>query len=301
MRPLLFLRALYCVDARYRPLRGRAARARGCPATAVGSRRFRAANPALFAASAFGDHPYMGLSAPIRPDPAAKDYARLADIGRLEHTLDRLQRTYGAGRRFPIYDTEFGYLTSPPKHATARVPYVSQRTAAAYLNWAEYISWRNPRIQSFDQYLLYDPLPALPTNGWGSFASGLINWTPSGRTAVRKPTYDAWRMPLFLPVTSTRAGRSVEVWGCVRPATFAAVDTGQPQTAQIQFAPARAHGASEPFRTLQSVSVGAAGCYFDVRVRVPATGSLRVAWQYPALEHMPAGPIYSRNVTVTIH
>jgi hypothetical protein len=301
MRPLVFLRALYCVDARYRPLRERAALARGCPATAAGSRRFRAANPALFAATGFGDHPYMGLSAPNRPDPATKEYARLADVGRLERTLDRLQRIYGSARRFPIYDTEFGYLTSPPKHATARVRYVSQRTAAAYLNWAEYISWRNPRIQSFDQYLLYDPLPALPTNGWGSFASGLINYRRAGRLPIPKPTYYSWRMPLFLPVTSIRAGRSLEVWGCVRPATFATADTGQPQSAQIQFARAGAHGASQPFRTLQSVSVGAAGCYFDVRVRVPGSGILRVAWQYPALERTLAGPIYSRNVTVTIH
>jgi hypothetical protein len=305
MRPLVFLRALYCVDASYRPWHGRAATDRGCPATAAGSRGFRAANPALFAASGFSDHPYMGLSPPNRPDPASKGYARLADVPRLEQALDRLQRTYGSTVRFPIYDTEFGYLTSPPKHATPRIPYVSQPTAAAYLNWAEYISWRRARIQTFDQYLLYDPLPALPTNGWGSFASGLINWTPAGRAAraaIPKPTYYAWRMPLFLPVTSARAGRSLEVWACVRPATFATADTGQPQSAQIQFSPARGRGPSQPFRTLQSVAVGGAGsCYFDVRVRVPSSGTVRVAWRYPMLEHMPEGPIYSRNVTVSIH
>jgi hypothetical protein len=304
MRPLVFLRALYCVDAAYRPLRGPAATKRGCPATAAGSRRFRTANPALFAASGFADHPYMGWSPPNRPDPAPRGYARLADVPRLEQALDRAQPAYGSSTHFPIYDTEFGYLTSPPKHATTRIPYVSQQTAAAYLNWAEYISWRSPRIQTFDQYLLYDPLPALPTNGWGSFASGLFNWSPFIRTgrAIPKPTYYAWRMPVFMPRSSTRAGRSLEVWGCVRPATFATSDTGQPQSAQIQFAPAVRGGLSRPFRTLQSVPVGGAGsCYFDVRVKVPASGTVRIAWQNPLLEGMPEGPIYSRNVTVSIH
>ena len=40
-KPLQFLRTLYCVDSNYRELRGRAARAVGCPLTAAGSRSFR--------------------------------------------------------------------------------------------------------------------------------------------------------------------------------------------------------------------------------------------------------------------
>jgi hypothetical protein len=126
----------------------------------------------------------------------------------------------------------------------------------------------------------------------------LINYGPR---RVPKPAYYAWRMPLFLPVTSARPGRSLEVWGCVRPATFATADTGQPQSAQIEFAPASRSGGGQPFRTLQSVPVGGAGsCYFDVRVKVPASGTVRVAWRYPVIEHMPEGPIYSRSVTVSI-
>ena len=38
MEPLRFLRALYCVDSRFRELRGAAAAARGCPTNAAGSR-----------------------------------------------------------------------------------------------------------------------------------------------------------------------------------------------------------------------------------------------------------------------
>ncbi len=49
MKPLIFLRSLYCVDSNYHQLRGSAARAQGCPTTAAGSRSFRTQNPALFA------------------------------------------------------------------------------------------------------------------------------------------------------------------------------------------------------------------------------------------------------------
>jgi hypothetical protein len=44
VKPLRFLRALYCVGSDYRPLRGAAARARGCPTTTAGSRAFATQN-----------------------------------------------------------------------------------------------------------------------------------------------------------------------------------------------------------------------------------------------------------------
>jgi hypothetical protein len=94
------------------------------------------------------------------------------------------------------------------------------------------------------------------------------------------------------------------VWGCVRPATFAAADTGQPQSAEIQFAP----GSSGSFTTLRSVQVGQAGnCYFDVRLTFRGTGTVRVAWQYPALDPSLGDfsatqnrTVYSRAVGVTV-
>ena len=104
---------------------------------------------------------------------------------------------YGSHKRFPIYNTEFGYITTPPKHDSKKTPWVGQAKAAYYLNWAEYISWRNPRLISFSQYLLYDPLPARPGNDWGGFASGLLSY---GKHKP-KATYAAWRLPLYMPVT----------------------------------------------------------------------------------------------------
>jgi hypothetical protein len=241
------------------------------------------------------------------PDP---DYSSLGEIGRLEHALDRLQAVYGSRARLAIYDTEFGYITTPPKHDNQiepngmRDPWVTQNTAALYLNWAEYLHWHDRRIRSFSQYLLYDPLPALKSNDWGSFASGLMNWSRPGRTPVPKPTYYAWRMPLYLPRTTAAPGRSLEVWGCVRPATFAIADTGQGQTAEIQFAP----GAGSSFTTLAKVTLASkTSCYFDLRLKFPASGTVRVAWQYPALDPSlgdysadRAPTVYSRLVAVAV-
>ena len=69
-------------------------------------------------------------------------------LANLTRALDRIQRVYGSRKRFPIWNTEYGYLTSPPKHPDHKTPWVAPNTAAYYLNWAEYISWRNPRISS---------------------------------------------------------------------------------------------------------------------------------------------------------
>lgn len=295
MKPLRFLRALYCVDSTYRELRGAAAGLRGCPTTAASSRRFRAANPALFQASGFADHPYSRWYPPnveATPDP---DYSSLALLPGLERALDRLQRVYGSRARFPIWNTEYGYITGPPKHSTKRIPYVSPTTAAYFLNWAEYISWRNPRVKSFMQYLLSDPLPAVKSTAYGGFASGLLTFS-----GAQKPTFGAWRLPLYLPAQSGRSGRSLEVWGCARPARYASMDTGgAPQSVSIQFQ----RGGRGTFTTLKAVSITGSGGYFDTHVLFPASGTVRLSWTYPANDTMlgPGATVYSRYVRVTIH
>ncbi len=279
VKPLRFLRALYCVDSRYRELRGAAAAARGCPTTAAGSRRFRAQHPALFQASGFADHPYEQDTPPNEPttsnprrfksDP---DYADLPEIPRLERTLDALQRVYGSRARLPIWNTEYGYRTRPPDPRLG----VSPATAAYYINWAEYLSWRQPRLVSYAQYLLVDPPRGV------SFDSGLE--LPNG---AHKATFDAYRLPIFLPSTSTRRGRKLEVWGCVRPARYAA----GPQRVAIQLR-AAPHG---PFQTIATVPITSLRGYFDVRLAFPGSGTVRLAWAYPSGE-----AVYSRSVGVTV-
>jgi hypothetical protein len=307
MKPLVFLRALYCVDSSYRELRRTAARLRGCPTTPAGSRRFRAQHPVLFAASGISDHPYMRWYSPnheLNPDPtngsSISDYTSLAVVGNLGRALDRLQRVYGSHTRLPIFDTEFGYITSPPKRSPdpgsrGKVLYVTPATAAYYMNWAEYISWRNPRLRSFAQYPMYDPVRPLKSNDWGGFASGLLSWN-----SIPKATYNAWSLPIYVPVTSGRPGQALRVWGCVRPAQYGAHDTGATQTAQIQFA----QSASGPYTTIQTVTLSSSGsCYFDVPVTFPTSGTVRLTFGYP-----PADPllmadrdqIVSRSVRVTL-
>jgi hypothetical protein len=305
MKPITFMRALYCLDGRYRPLQGVAAAARGCPTTAAGSRRFRASNPGLFQASGISIHPYMRWYPPNReaqPDP---QYASLGELGNLTRATDRILAVYASHRHLPIWDTEFGYLTSPPKHPNQYEPtkphiqpWPSQTTAAYYLNWAEYISWRNPRLASFFQYELQDPLPSLRSDDWGGFASGLFNYN-----GTAKPTYYAWRLPLYLPRTTARRGGRLEVWGCVRPAHYAILDTGTPQTAEIQFAPRSGGG----YTTLQTVTIASPGasCYFDRRIRFPSSGWVRLSWSYPSGDPLLGGfgsahTAYSRAVQVTL-
>lgn len=277
MPPLRFLRALYCVDASYKPLRGTAATERGCPATAAASARFAAANPGLFHASGFADHPYPQGLPPDEPTPDEPDYAELAAIPKLERTLDRLQGVYGSSTKFPIWSTEFGYQTSPPD---VQAGTVTPRIAAYYLNWSEYITWLDPRIRSYDQYLLGDP------PGDMGFATGLF--TSSG---APKPALAAFRMPLYLPVSSTALGRPVDVWGCVRPAPDAARTTHRRQYVQIQFRPT----SGDAFMTVQRVAITDRYGYFEVHQTFPASGQVRLQWAYP---HGPTE--FSRTAAITL-
>jgi hypothetical protein len=277
VKPLRFLRALYCVDRNYNQLRGNAAAVRGCPTNTRGSRGFRAAHPGLFNATAFADHPYEQGVAPNKPtssDPRAfasdPDYADLPEVPRLERALDRLNRIYGSSTQFPIYNTEYSYWTRPPTPTG-----ISTDLASVYINWAEYIHWQQPRIKSYMQYLLVDP----PLGNFGG-ALELHN-------LHHKSLYNAFRLPIFLPVTNARRGRSLELWGCVRPAKYAP----ESQTVDIQFKP-RSGG---PFQTRRTVTLNPSRCYFDVHVAFPASGSVRLAWTYPS------GPtVYSRLVSVTL-
>ncbi len=277
MVPLRFVRALYCVDSSFHPLRGTAAAARGCPSTAAGSAAFAKDNPGLFAAAGVAVHPYpSGGVPPNVATPDEPDYADLASLGNLETTLDRAEQAYGQTKHLQIYDTEFGYQTNPPETISRAI---DPRLAAEYLNWSEYISWRDPRIASFDQYLLTDP-PA------GNFATGLrfADGSP-------KAVYDAFRLPLFLPRTTGSHGQALEVWGGVRPARYARQGTGLTQTAQLQF-----RGSSDGnFRTLRNVVIDDAYGYFDTRVTFPGSGTVRLAWRYP---HGPT--VFSRTVAVKI-
>lgn len=288
-KPLTFVQALYCVNASDRPLSGSRAKAVGCPATQAASRRFMADNPALFEASGFGMHPYpyndVAPNVVVDHDPDDIDFT---GIPRLERTLDRIHRGYGSHARLGIYNTEFGYISSPP---APRGPFRSPKTDALFLNLAEYLSYRDPRVENTMQYLLQDvPLKA------SGFASGLLFL--SGQP---KATYFAYRMPIFMPRISSRRGQALDVWGCARPARYAAADTHRPQLVDIQF-----QARSSPrFATVKTVTLASNRCYFDVRVSFPSSGTVRLAWSYPGNDPMlPAlvhgNTAYSRDVQIIV-
>ncbi len=289
MQPLRFLRALYCVGSNYKQLRGSAAAARGCPTTAAASRKFRGSNPMLFNATGWSHHPYHLTTAPNVPSPPADaDWVTMGDLPKLERSLDRAQSAYGSRKKFPVYLTEYGFDTDPPQVGNA----VSLATQALYLNQAEYIAGKDPRVQTLEQYLLQDS--GSVQSVFSAFASGLIfaNGAP-------KPSFDAYRLPLFLPSTSAARGTYLEVWGCIRPSHYAIADTRQWQTAQIQFQP----GSSGPFMLFGTVTIKSTkSCYFDVRERFPESGTVRVAYTYPPNDPaLPAGAtVYSRSVRVAL-
>lgn len=286
-KPGQFVRYLYCVDGRYRALRGGAAKAIGCPTTRSAARGFRRANPALFSASGVSDHPYATTASPITDGRSDPDFATFPNLGRFGATLDHAARVYGAHPHFALYNTEYGYITHPPKGPA----YPSEAKAAGWINLAEYLSYKNPRVKSYMQYLLKDPPPvARPYDG---FASGLETYK-----GVHKATYDAYRMPVYMPRTSFSRRQSVEVWGAARPAPFASIDGFTPAKVLIQLK----HG-----RTWTTVANTAThrGGYFDVHVKFPASGSVRLQWSYPNESLLPAADkgqtIHSRTFSVRVH
>ncbi len=295
-KPLIFIRTLYCVDSFYQQLRGSIARSEGCPTNAAASRKFRSQNPALFNASGVGDHPYGGNLSPVSDGISDPNFAAFANLGNLAGVLDRTQRAYGSGNRFPIYNDEYGYITDPPNRGPVQGGghYVSPATAAYYINWAEYITYKNPRIKSYMQFLLNDP-PIV--TGQGLFASGLL--TAGG---AQKPTYSAYRLPLYLPVTTFKRAQNVEVWGGVRPAGFMTSDTHTVQRVQIQLQPS----SRGSFKTINTVRIASRQGYFDIHMKFPSSGTVRLIWTYPQKDPLlpasaPGATVYSRHVVIQLH
>ncbi|HZU60070.1 MAG TPA: hypothetical protein VE983_03850 [Solirubrobacteraceae bacterium] len=279
--PLPFLRTLYCVGGDYRPLSGGAATAADCPRSGS-PKEFVSAHPGLFQATGFAHHPYSFFLAPDAP-LANPQFAPLANLSRLEATLDSIFKGYGVPRRLPLYLDEYGYETNPPNPIRG----VSLHLQALYLDEAEYMAWRDPRVRTLSQYLLYDSLPdsSFPrgTSGyWSTFQTGLLY--ANGRP---KPALAAYRLPIFLPDPVARPGTRVLVWGMLRPAP-----RGSRQRAEIQW---RSDAPGASFRTIQTVSTSNPSEVVVARVAVPGTGMLRVQWRAPSGQIM-----LSREATVTV-
>ncbi|MGH2866980.1 MAG: hypothetical protein ACRDNK_05350 [Solirubrobacteraceae bacterium] len=280
--PLPFLRALYCVGADARPLTGPAALALACPATTA-RRVFVSAHPGLFAATGFAHHPYSFFLAPgaSMSDP---NFVPLADLGRLEHDLDRIFAAYAVPHRLPLYLTEYGYETDPPNPFRG----VSVARQAAYLDEAEYLAWRDPRVRTLSQFLFYDSPPdrAYPRGSvgyWSTFQTGLAFL--DGRA---KPAFYSYRLPIYLPETTFVPGARVTVWGLLRSAP----NRGD-QRATLQWRPS-----GGAWRAVDRISTAQPTGVLQVRVTLPGTGGVRLAWTE---SRGSGGVVYSRSVAVRQH
>jgi hypothetical protein len=190
MSPMVFLRALACVDEALEPVRdGRCADFRPLPG------------------DGWSHHPYGGRLPPWEPSPQDKD-VRMADLGRLTSTLDRLHESGRIERRLGLYLTEFGYQTNPPDPTWEVTP----ADAARWLSEAERIARANPRVRSTTHFLVRD-LPEREGDSlrerWRDYQTGL--YFIDGRP---KPTRAALAAPLV--ALETQPGR-VALWGLVRP------------------------------------------------------------------------------------
>ena len=277
--PIPFVRELYCVDSRYRPLTGGTARRIGCPAK--GNRaKFVERHPGLFL-NRFAYHPYSFDQPPSEPMPD-HNWITYANLGRLERTLDHSVGTYGQHPRggVAIYMTEFGYKTDPPN------PFVKTTIGeqAEWLNQSDYLAYRDRYVKSTAQFLLLDDRPRAGAavgsrSYWSTFQTGLKY--SNGRP---KPAYAAFRLPIWVP--DPRHGARVTIWGQLRPA-----DHSAPQSAALQY---RGRG-SRGWKTLRMIQTASSEGFLLAHVRIGASGRIRLAFSDPA-----AGRTYhSRTVGIS--
>jgi hypothetical protein len=259
--PLRFIRELYCVNKKLKPLRGNLAAALGCPRSGSAA-EFAKAHPDLFAATGYAHHPYSLLFAPdyraLQPDSVG-----MADLRVLERTLDGIFRRYGQRRRLPIYLTEYGYQTKPPDPS---IPF-STRQQAAFLNQADYMSFQDPRVRTLSQFLLQDdgPNQNVPKNSrfyWSTFQSGL-----EFHGGERKASFGAYRLPIWLP---RNHGTVLRVWGLLRPAV-----NGSRQTVKVAY---RKRGGKR-WRVVRTLKVSSPRGSFLTRIDPPrGRGLVRLSW-----------------------
>ncbi|UTI66345.1 hypothetical protein NBH00_09075 [Paraconexibacter antarcticus] len=281
IKPMRFIRQLYCLDDQMHPLRGAEAAMRDCPTDDAGTAAFADAHPGLFAATGYAHHPYE-LTAPPTRRPTDPDYVTIANLPRLTLALRDIFTIYGRANGLPLYLTEFGYNTDPPNPLG-----VSPGRQASYLNQAQYIASTNPSVRTLTQFLLIDDAPRPGRNGvtagyGATFQTGLQYL--SGR---RKPSFAAYELALNLPVRTVARGRRVLVWGLVRPASL----IGRPQLAQIQF---KRRGGG--FRTVKRVRTLYGRGVVQTRITLAHSGFVRLTWKDPRTRKT----VRSRVVSVAV-
>jgi hypothetical protein len=183
--PLTFLRGALCLSASYR----------------------MASSCSELPMAGYAHHAYTTKAGPFY-DPPPSDVT-IGVLGRLTTALARAAAAGAIPRNTPVYLTEFGIQSEPD-------PFLGVTLAqqAEYLAISEQIAYDNPHVALFSQYLLRDDptLPGPASVAYSGFQSGL-----EFADGQKKPSYSSWPIPL----TVTRHGSGVSLWGLVRPATGA--------------------------------------------------------------------------------
>lgn len=267
IKPGIFIRELFCLDENLQFYSGRAAAVRDCP-TSDQAGKFVVAHPSLFKASGYAHHPYELTFSPSR-DPGTDDFTT-GNLDELSDLLRRVYQRYGVGtpggkRDVPLYLTEYGYQTDPPDPTG-----VSPATQAAYLNEAEFLTYRNKRVRTLAQFLYNDDLPDPeadnPIAGFGAtFQSGLA--TSDG--VPKRGAILAYRMPIFLPQRKVREGKKMRVWGMVRPAT-----NNKRTRVEIQL---RTRKGS--YKRAKTVAASRGRAYVDTKLTPRSSGAVRLVWK----------------------
>jgi hypothetical protein len=189
---------------------------------------------------------------------------------------------WGEAGDWPVWITEYGYQTLPPDPFRG-IPW---RRQAAWMSWAEYLSYRNRRVASFSQFLLVDDAPRSgysrrDPRRWVTWQSGLV--TTGGDV---KPAYHEFRRPIHVTPRRTTRRRGVRVFGLYRPAA-----SGDAVPARIEF---RRPGGD--WNALASLTPTDRQGYLLARVRPPSSGVLRIVWTDPGT----GSPVATRAVGVSV-
>ena len=176
MRPLLFLRELFCLEGR------RKLKPKSCPPVKL---------------DVLSDHPINTSGGPhksaIHPDDAAT-----ADVGEVKRVLRAAEKggNVQPGGRRPLWVTEFWWLSNPPGSPNQRIA-VPLGKHARWIEEALYLFWKT-KVKAAFYFRVRDPQSTDVPSGL-FFADG----TP-------KPALTAFRFPF---VTERRSRKRVQAWG----------------------------------------------------------------------------------------
>jgi hypothetical protein len=229
--PLAFMREALCLNAKYK----------------------KSSSCSELQMAGYSHHAYTLPAGPYYVFPQRDDVS-IGSLSRLTNALSLAARAHAIPANVPVYLTEFGVQSKPNKYLG-----VSPAKQAEYDAIAERIAYGNPHVIAFSQYLLEDDPVGGPEPG-ASFQTGLeyINGTP-------KPLYYSWPIPL----TVTKKGHGVSLWGLVRPTTGATKVTVLVQ-----------RKGSKRFTTLKTVTTNSLG-YWSFSSST-AGKYWRVRWTSPA-------------------